>query len=76
MQERRSTAALQDASENCALAMAGTLWSAAVLRRFSRRIGNNAWLRCRGAPFVSEQDSQLIFPLVRLHLRDDDGRFS
>jgi hypothetical protein len=39
IQKRRNTAALQDASENSARGRAVTLWSAAVLRRFWRRIG-------------------------------------
>ena len=35
IQERRSTAALQNASDNTVLRTSATLWSAAVLRRFS-----------------------------------------
>jgi hypothetical protein len=46
MQERRSTAALQDASENSALAMAGTLGSAACSAAFQDVLANNPWLRC------------------------------
>jgi hypothetical protein len=38
IQERRNTAALQDASENFGRGRADTFWSAAVLRRFLRRL--------------------------------------
>ena len=43
-QKRRSTAALQNASEISGRGTAATLWSAAVLRRFSRRIGRQSVL--------------------------------